>query len=467
MKKHLSTIGLATLLVASALTSCQRLEMDDLQSDNAVVSDETRASSSFTSIFGIDWSKVTVENSASDYPAFKTMKVTADAKYLYLYFTADPSKMKTGHAYDNVLNVYLYDSSASTNYWQQKAVNVAAMGGWLMKNSQPYFTSWGSGVSSQAVNVNGTYYYEIRYPRSINALLSKTSAHVGLYMNNNYRRTDGSYASSYSKVGIRPNKGSNMYWLRLPSGETPLPEMGSVEFSKKLKDSKGNFVEELSGLSLSKDGSFLWGVGDNGVLYRINFDGSFSVQSNIGWDMEGLCIDPNSGTVYMSCEPNYNCKLNSSMSGISSYWKVSEAANMGNSGIEGIAWHKGNIYLGSQSGATLWEYKVDGTKISKKSLRDVTPTISEIAGLDYDEVSDRLWVIDSNSNKNSSVYLGYTVYVFNGDATKLLKTFYVGDFANWNPESICVDRKNGCVWIADDCGDGNPSILHKVKFTNL
>ena len=57
--------------------------------------------------------------------------------------------------------------------------------------------------------------------------------------------------------------------------------------------------------------------------------------------------------------------------------------------------------------------------------------------------------------------------MFDGNATKLLATYYVGDFANWNPETVCVDRKNGCLWLADDCGDDYPSLLHKVSFSNL
>ena len=32
--------------------------------------------------------------------------------------------------------------------------------------------------------------------------------------------------------------------------------------------------------------------------------------------------------------------------------EVEEAANMDNSGIEGIAWYKGDLYLGAQTGAT-------------------------------------------------------------------------------------------------------------------
>ena len=242
-----------------------------------------------------------------------------------------------------------------------------------------------------------------------------------------------------------------------------LPTMGKVEFSKKLKG-----LVELSGLCLSKDEDFLWGVGDNGALFQINFDGTWTQHWTYDADMEGLCMDPATGTMYMGIEPKRVYKLTSPYKSKTTLFDVAEAADMGNSGIEGIAWHKGNLYLGAQTGATLWEYKLDGTKLWKKSLRNVTSTISEIAGLDYDAEHDWLWVIDSNSNKDKPQYLPYTIYLFDGDATKLLATYSIADFANWNPESICVDHKNGCIWVADDCGDEvDYSILHKILFTDL
>ncbi len=252
----------------------------------------------------------------------------------------------------------------------------------------------------------------------------------------------------------------------LPPSPDDVPVLSKVEWSKKLQSGSA-FVEELSGLCLSKDGDFLWGVGDNGALYKINFDGSFSQHWTYDADMEGLCMDPATGTMYMAIEPKRVYMLKDPYQSKETLWDVSEAADMGNSGIEGIAWHKGNLYLGSQTGATLWEYTLDGTKLWKKSLRDVTSTISEIAGLDYDEEKDWLWVIDSNDNKDRPQYLPYTLYLFDGAATKLLATYPIGSFADWNPESVCVDRKNGCIWIADDCGDNTPSILHKVIFTGL
>ena len=254
--------------------------------------------------------------------------------------------------------------------------------------------------------------------------------------------------------------------------EKEAPKMGKVEFSKKLQNSDASkWVPELSGLCLSKDGDFLWGCDDNGGLYKINFDGTFSLHWDKSAEMEGLAIDPATGTIYIGLEdssnsgyvvsaPSYNSKTNFG-------WTVDGVSSMGNSGVEGIAWYKGEILLGTQTGANLFRYTLDGKLQEKKSLRTVCPSISEIAGLDYDEENDWLWVIDSNSNKDNPQYDPYTVYLFDGAATKLIAKYYIGDFADWNPEAICVDKKNGCIWIGEDCGDEKFSILHKVKFSGM
>ena len=252
-------------------------------------------------------------------------------------------------------------------------------------------------------------------------------------------------------------------WER-PDEDKPvdkLPVMGKVT-TVKLPG-----IEQLSGLCLSKDGDFLWGVGDKGYLFKINFDYTYEQVFYHDTDMEGVTMDPATGNMYMGIEPKRVYRLAPPYTTKTTLFDIEEAASMGNSGVEGIAWYKGDLYIGTQTGATLFQYTVDGQKIMKKSLREVTPNISEIADLCYDPVSDYLWVIDSNSNKSRPEYLPYTVFLFNGAATKLLATYYVGDFANWNPESICVDRAHNCIWIADDCDEGNPSKLHKVEFTNL
>jgi sugar lactone lactonase YvrE len=249
------------------------------------------------------------------------------------------------------------------------------------------------------------------------------------------------------------------------------PKMGKVEFTKKLQSSDGKWIPELSGLCLSKDGDFLWGCDDNGGLYKINFDGTFSLHWDKSAEMEALAMDPATGTMYIGLEstsnsgyvvsaPGYNSKTNFG-------WLVDGVANMDNSGVEGIAWYKGELLLGTQTGATLFRYTLDGKLQEKKSLRTVCSNISEIAGLDYDEENDWLWVIDSNSNKDNPQYDPYTIYLFDGAATRLIAKYYIGDFADWNPEAICVDKKNGCIWVGEDCGDEKFSILHKVKFSGM
>ena len=249
-----------------------------------------------------------------------------------------------------------------------------------------------------------------------------------------------------------------------------LPVMG--KYTKFVLQQGTEIVPELSGLCLSKDGDFLWGIHDKGTLYKIHFDGTFEKHWYREADFEGITMDPATGDLYIGLEsssksvyrvpaPNYNSKDDNFTI------KVEGVEDMGNSGVEGIAWHKGNLYFGTQTGARLFEYKLDGTQLWKKSLRDVTSTISEVGDLCYDELRDRLWVLDSNSNKDKPQYLGFTLYLFNGDGSKLLSTYYLGDFANWNPEAVCVDHKNNCIWIGDDCDSGYPSWLHKVEFSNL
>ena len=250
-----------------------------------------------------------------------------------------------------------------------------------------------------------------------------------------------------------------------------LPVMGKV--TKFVLGTKGgDMVQELSGLCLSKDGDFLWGVHDKGTLYKIHFDGTFEKHWYREADFEGITMDPATGDLYIGLEsssksvyrvpaPNYNAKDDNFTI------KVEGVEDMGNSGCEGITWHKGNLYFGTQTGARLFEYKLDGTQLWKKSLRDVTSTISEVGDLCYDPVSDYLWVLDSNSNKDKPQYLPFTLYLFTGDGSKLLATYSLASFANWNPEAVCVDHKNNCIWVGDDCDSGNPSWLHKIEFTNL
>mgnify|MGYP002512851183 CR=1 FL=1 len=113
-------------------------------------------------------------------------------------------------------------------------------------------------------------------------------------------------------------------------------------------------------------------------------------------------------------------------------FRVADAANYGNSGVEGISWYKdGMLLVGAQTDARLWAYKLDGTIVWSKSLKTVAIGCLEIADICYDPVKDQIWIIDSETQ---------SIYLFNGDATKHLATYKV-NFAG-NSESVYLDYTN-------------------------
>lgn len=233
-----------------------------------------------------------------------------------------------------------------------------------------------------------------------------------------------------------------------------VPQMGSYT-RYKLSN-----VQELSGLCLSKDKDFLWGVGDEGTIYKIQFNGTATEHWYHDADMEDVTMDPTTKDLYIAIEGSQKIYLVSApdYNTYKTIWYVQEAVDgkYGNSGLEGITWYKDNkIYVGSQTGANLWCYTADGTKISKKSLRTVAPEIKEVAGLCYDPATDMLWVVDSEVFK---------IFLFSGDTERLLATYDIRPMTENNPESICVDHTNNCVWVADDA---STSVLWKISFTGL
>lgn len=238
--------------------------------------------------------------------------------------------------------------------------------------------------------------------------------------------------------------------------EPGMPVMGSYTRTEFTEAQMG----ELSGLCFSKDGDFMWGVGDGGVLYKIGFDMSVSVQmdkaATYETDLEGITLDPSSNDLYVCTEPQKIKKIAApGYNSISTLFLVDEAVNMGNSGLEGITYYKdGVIYTGSQSGATLWAYNLDGTKLWKKQLGAIASDILEVGDLYYDASTDLLWVSDSEAFK---------LFVFDGAVTTL-KAMYDIKFIG-NPEAVLVDHARSCVWVGDD--RGSSSRIYKIAFTGL
>lgn len=199
-------------------------------------------------------------------------------------------------------------------------------------------------------------------------------------------------------------------------------------------------VVELSGLCLAADKSSLIACGDKGVVKSISFSGEVSDIWSQSADAEGVTVDPSTGDIYIAVERSQTvCKLQApEYDSFSTMFPVQEAVDerYWNDGLEAVEYYKDDIlFVGSQRGATLWQYRLDGTMISKTSL---SAFADEIAGLCYDPAADWLWVIDSNLFK---------IFICTVEG-ELLATYDVSEVEN--AESICVDRDRNCVWVGSD-----------------
>lgn len=235
-------------------------------------------------------------------------------------------------------------------------------------------------------------------------------------------------------------------------------------------------VPELSGLCLTSYGKALWTVGDNGWLGQISFDGKVTKLWSQSHDLEGVTIHPETGDLYIACEPNSVVRIKAPEYAKPATWDtvitVPDAKSYGNSGMEGISYYKDDIlYVGTQTGANVWLYTIDGKLMVRRdgkiveykegdsgpryvSLQKVYDGIKEVGGLCYDPVNDWLWVSDSERA---------ALFVFDAELTHLLATYKVPDIHN--AESVCVDHKNSCVWVGLD--DDNTCCIYKIAFTGL
>ena len=280
------------------------------------------------------------------------------------------------------------------------------------------------------------------------------------------RKTEDGLQNGTLKAGKVLELGDITTNLEAYTGPEPkMPEMG-----KRTKYAIS--LNELSGLCLSADDSFLWAVGDGSEIARISFDGKLVSKANLKTtsgstiDSEAISLRYDTGDLLIGGEPSSVCRIpaagvgdvfkESSNKGAESLFKINDANNFGNSGVEGITYYKdGLAYVGTQTGSYLYLCNLaTGEVIWRKGLRQMFTVITEIADLCYDPKTDWLWVIDSESQR---------FFALTGDAEQLLGTYSARNTGNC--ESICVDHTRSCIWVADD--DGSTSYLYRFDFTGL
>ena len=280
------------------------------------------------------------------------------------------------------------------------------------------------------------------------------------------RKTEDGLQNGTLKAGKILELGDITSQLEAYSGPEPkMPEMG-----KRTKYTIS--FNELSGLCLSADDSFLWAVGDGSEIARISFDGQLVSKANLKTtsgstiDSEAISLKYDTGDLLIGGEPSSVCQIpasgvanvfkESTFKGAESLFKIDDAKSFGNAGVEGITYYKDSLaYVGTQTGSYLYLCNLTtGEVIWRKGLREMYPAITAIADLCHDTHTDWLWVIDSESLR---------FFALTGDAESMLGYYSVRGISN--PESICIDHKNSCIWVGDDYG--STSYLYRFDFTGL
>ena len=341
----------------------------------------------------------------------------------YLPFTDNPMEM-TGWVYDTENNILAIGNPLTTY----------PLGGYI--------------------TTDGSY---AQYGEGVRLWSSRSHSTVSEAYNMRIFETDG--VPSYGNGSKHKSNGFSVRCVRHDA--TPFENASGTPVKGKHTKFDVN-MQELSGLYPDREGKFLFGVGDQGVLAKIGFDGSMEKVKGQALDMESVTVNPTTGDLYLGCEANHVYKVIApEYKKIEHLFSIDEAEGYGNSGVEGITWYKDDMLLvGTQTGAYMWGYKYEGTdaegkeiwtKKWRKSMRTIAIGMQEIADIYYDSVKDQIWIIDSETQ---------SIYLFNGDATEHIATYRGFSFAG-NCESVCVDYNNNCVWVADD---DTASRLFKVEF---
>lgn len=228
-----------------------------------------------------------------------------------------------------------------------------------------------------------------------------------------------------------------------PNISKEVPACSIAEFAnyRKCFDS-GDVIGDFSGVCFNADKTGLIGVSNSGgTLWNINFDGTRESTHfvKLEKDLEGVTVDPVSGTIYV-CEEkeNYVWRVFQEDGKYKArrVVQINSGAYDSNSGLEAITYHDGYLYIGNQSPANLIIYSLEHEAVA---LRYTASFISEcFSDLWFDTTNNTLWAVDAWANE----IVNFTIW---GDFIARFKPSTVP----WI-EGICLDFENNKAWFACD-----------------
>gem|GEM_PF-3527772 len=244
---------------------------------------------------------------------------------------------------------------------------------------------------------------------------------------------------------------------------------------------------DFSALTKTFDGEKFIGAFNSGGLYYFDFpkEEDSTIACTPLWaygeqfsegrrDMEGLAIDRRNGDLYFSQERSTKVNGETIYEGNTIYclrypeYRAVETIHtfgeeffpQNNYTIEGFTWvGKGRYLLGREGNPKKAEYPAAIMEYTPEKgitrVTDVSDKTKQIAGMEYDPYHRWIWILDGDYDN-----LIHVVKASKGH--KQVADFDISFIDN--AEGICIDRENGCIWIASD---ETPSKLYRLDFKGL
>ena len=154
---------------------------------------------------------------------------------------------------------------------------------------------------------------------------------------------------------------------------------------------------------------------------------------------------------------------------VQTLFNISACSSYSNSGIEGVAYYKnGKVFVGAQHNTHMFLCDLATGKVEWSATAWDENLIGEVGGMCYDAKTDWLWVIDSECKM---VFVLSAERLLASEASTGQEKVYDALLGAYpvsgpsNPESVCVDHKNSCIWVGDDYG--STSYLYRYDMTGL
>ncbi|MDP3728731.1 MAG: SdiA-regulated domain-containing protein [bacterium] len=158
---------------------------------------------------------------------------------------------------------------------------------------------------------------------------------------------------------------------------------------------------EPSGLAWDSESQKLYTISDEGIISRMNIDGSNVENWYVSGDLEGIAVV--SGKVYVGIEYPFVMKEFDTSTGAftGKSWTFSEVVGTSKMGMEGVAVAATStglrVYAGSQSDGKVSVYDIDPSVSESMSyVGSFTPYSGSLSDLSYDAQTGRLYALYDN-----------------------------------------------------------------------